>query len=206
MLMKDFLSALIICLVCIITGQAQDNYDPAKALSSEELFLKQNSNKRVFTKAGERYLALDFAPTFGTFRRFRYFPGDDIRYKVKGNPQRFRKEVYTITDSSFTFSYVNEAERRMETEEILLGDIRKIKTFRRIPFVTEGALLLPLAGLIFIGADFFNKGIDDKRFTTDAQALVVGGALAATGFICYKLSFSSVRINGRNRVKILKTY
>lgn len=206
MLMKAIFLTLIIFVVCPAQSRAQDHYDPAKALSSEELFLKQNNNKRVFTKAGERYLVLDFAPTFGTFRRFRYFPGDEIRYKVKGISQRFRKEIYTITDSSFTFSYVNELERRMETEEILLGDIRKLKAFRRIPWVTEGSVLLPLAGLIFIGADFFNKGIDDKRFTTDAQAIAIGGALAATGFICYKLSFSSVKINGHNRIKILKTY
>ncbi len=185
---------------------AQDHYDPAKALSSEELFLKQQGNKRVFTKAGERYLALDFAPTIGTFRRFRYFPGDDIRYKVKGSSQRFRKEIYTVTDSSFTFSYVNELERRMETVEIMLDDIKNIKTFRRIPWVTEGSVILPLAGLIFIGADFFNRGIDGQYFTTDAQSLAIGGALAATGFLCYKLSFSSVKINGHNRVKVLKTY
>lgn len=168
--------------------------------------MKQSGNNRAFTKAGERFLALDFVPTFGTFRRFRYFPGDNIRYKVKGSSQHFSKEIYTITDSSFTFSYVNERERRMETKEILLVDIRKIKAYRRIPWVTEGSVLLPLAGLVFIGADFFNKGIDGVRFTTDAQALAIGGALAATGFICYKFSFPSVKINSRNRIKVLKTY
>lgn len=204
--MKAIFLTLIFFAFFLAPGFAQDHYDPAKALSSEELFLKQSGNNRAFAKVGERYLAVDFAPTFGTFRRFRYFPGDEIRYKVKGHPQRFRKEIYTVTDSSFTFSYVNELERRMETEEILLGDVRKIKAFRRIPWITEGSVLLPLAGLIFIGADFFNKGIDDKRFTTDAQSLVVGGALAATGFLCYKLSFSTVKINGHNRIKVLKTY
>lgn len=204
--MKDFLNALILCLACILTSQAQDHYDATKALSSEDLFLKQNNNKRVFTKAGERYLALDASPILGGFHRFRYFPGDQIRFKAKGLAGTLRKEVYTVSDSSFTFSYVNEVERRMETEEILLVNIRKIKTFRRIPFVTEGALLFPLAGLIFIGADFFNLGIDGKRFTTDSQALAIGGALAATGFICYKFSFSTVKINGHNRIKVLKTY
>ncbi len=204
--MKAILGTLFFLLSCASLSQAQDHYDPAKALSSEELFLSQPGNKRLFTKAGERYLALDFAPTFGTFRRFRYFPGDDIRYKVKGSPVRFRKEIYTVTDSSFTFSYINELARQMEVEEIMLGDLRKVKTFRRIPWVTEGAVLLPLAGLVFIGADFFNPGLDNKRFTTDAQAIAIGGAFAAAGLICYKLSFSTVKINGHNRIKVLKTY
>ena len=204
--MKAIFWMLFLFAVCAAPSRAQDHYDPAKALSSEELFLKQSGNNRAFTKAGERFLAVDFAPTFGTFRRFRYFPGDDIRYKVKGSSRHFRKEIYTITDSSFTFSYINERERRMETREILLSDVQKVRTFRRIPWVTEGSVLLPLAGLVFIGADFFNKGIDDKRFTTDAQSLAIGGALAVTGLICYKFSFSSVKINGHNRIKVLKTY
>ncbi|GHB60069.1 hypothetical protein [Persicitalea jodogahamensis] len=204
--MKAIFCGLLLFLAVAGPGRAQDHYDPAKALSSEELFLKQYNNKRVFTKAGERYLALDASPMLGAFHRYRYFPGDQIRFKVKGVPQRMRKEIYTVTDSSFTFSYVNQLERRMEVEEILLGDIQKIKTFRRIPWVTEGSAILPLAGLIFIGADFFNKGLDGQRFTTDAKTLAIGGALAATGFICYKFSFSSVKINGHNRIKVLKTY
>ncbi len=204
--MKCFCLLLLLFNLPTFATFAQDHYDPAKALSSEELFLKQQQNSRAFTKPGERYLVLDASPMLGSFHRFRYFPGDQIRFNAKGLPGRQRQEIYTITDSSFTFAYINEAARRMVSKEVLLKDIRRIKTYRRIPWVTEGAVLLPLAGLVFIGADFFNKGIDDKRFTTDSQALVVGGVLAATGFVCYKLSFASVKVNGRNRVKIMKTY
>jgi len=185
---------------------AQDHYDPAKALTSEELFLKQNENKRVFTTAGQRYLILDASPLIGSFHRYRYFLGDRIRFRVKENSNHFNEEIYSVSDSSFTFLLVNEVARRMEGQEIELKNISRIKTSRRIPWVTEGAFLLPIAGLVYVGADFFNKGIDGQRFTTDRSALVVGGALAATGFLCYKLSFSSVRINGRNRIKVLQTY
>lgn len=204
--MKSIILLLLFSILPDFVVLAQDHYDPAKALSSEELFLKQQQNSRAFTKPGVRYLVLDASPMLGSFHRFRYFPGDQIRFNAKGIPGRQRQEIYTITDSSFTFAYIDEAARRMLPKEVLLKDIRRIKTYRRIPWVTEGAVLLPLAGLVFIGADFFNKGIDDKRFTTDSQTLVIGGALAATGFICYKLSFASVKINGRNRIKILKTY
>jgi endonuclease V-like protein UPF0215 family len=63
-----------------------------------------------------------------------------------------------------------------------------------------------MAGLIYIGADFVNKGVDDKRFTSDASALIVGGALMAAGLVCYKLSFSTIKINDRNKLKVLETY
>ena len=204
--MKVFLFLLFLLLNLEGQAIAQDHYDPAKALSSEELFLKNNENKRVFTKAGQRYLILDSSPIVGSFHRYRYFPGDPIRFRVKGESTRYNEEMYSVTDSSFTFLLVNEVARRMESREILLKEINRIKTFRRIPWVTEGSLLLPLAGLVYIGADFFNKGIDGQRFTTDTPTLIVGGALAATGFLCYKLSFSSVKINGRNHIMVLQTY
>ncbi|MPR32010.1 hypothetical protein [Salmonirosea aquatica] len=204
------MKALIVLLVFILAFQsrafAQDHYDPSKALTSEELFLKKNDSRRAITKAGQRYLVLDASPMIGSFHRYRYFPGDRIRFRIKGDPNRFNEEIYSVSDSSFTFLLVNEAARRMEGHEIKLQEIKRIKTYRRIPWVTEGSVLLPIAGLVFVGADFFNKGLDGKRFTTDTQALVVGGALAVTGFLCYKLSFPSVKIKGRNRVKVLQTY
>jgi hypothetical protein len=58
--------------VCI---RAQDHYDPSKALSSEDLFLKQNDSKRVFTRPGERYLALDHTSWLGGFPPLPIFSG-----------------------------------------------------------------------------------------------------------------------------------
>ena len=204
--MKVFLFSLVVILAFRSSSLAQDHYHPSKALTSEELFLKKNENRRLFTRAGQRYLILDASPLIGRFHRYRYFPGEHIRFRIKGESTRFNEEMYSVSDSSFTFLLVNEAARRMESREISLKDINRIKTFRRIPWVTEGSVLLPIAGLVYVAADFFNKGIDGQRFTTDTQSLVVGGALAATGFLCYKLSFASVKINGRNHIKILQTY
>lgn len=185
---------------------AQDHYDPAKALSSEELFLKQHADKRIFTKAGENYLIVDTTPLVGRFHRYRFFPGDNIRFRLKNDRERYNEEIYSVSDSSFNYVLINNLAQRMEYPEILLGTIRSVKTQRRIPWVTEGSFMLPLAGLVYIGADFFNKGIDGKRFTTDHQSLLVGGGLIGTGLFCYKLSFSSIRMNKHNRIRVLQTY
>jgi hypothetical protein len=66
--------------------------------------------------------------------------------------------------------------------------------------------MLPLAGLIFVAADFINPGMDGQRFTTDSQAVAIGGAFVGTGLICYKLSFTNPRIRRNNRLKVLQTY
>jgi|GEM_PF-557776 hypothetical protein len=198
---------LLLLLVGIPTlTWAQDQYDPAKALSSEELFLKKNGNKRIFTRAIQNYLILDTTPLLGGFHRYRYFPGDLIRFRLKSKSARFNEEIYSVSDSSFNYVLINNLAQRMEYPDIQIGDLKSVKTQLRIPWVTEGSFVLPLAGLVYIGADFFNKGIDGQRYTTDRRSLIVGGGLIATGLVCYKVSFSSIKINKHNRVRVLQTY
>lgn len=185
---------------------SQDHYDSTKVKSSEELFLKQGNSSRAIASPGQKYLILDASPFIGGFHRYRFFPGDNIKFRMKNETIRFNETIAGITDSSFTIGILNEAVGRVDYQEILLKDVRLMKVSRSIPFISQAAPLLPLAGLIFIGADFFNKGVDDKRFTTDTSSLLIGGSLMAAGFICYKLTFSSLKINGKNKLKVLETY
>ncbi|MDQ6480321.1 hypothetical protein [Dyadobacter sp. LHD-138] len=149
---------------------------------------------------------MDCSPLLGGFRRYRFFPGDKIKFRLRNEKIRFNEIIASITDSSFTIGITNEAASRMDYQEIPFKNIRLIKVSRRIPFVTEAAIYFPMAGLIYIGAAFVNKGVDDKHFTTDASALIVGGALMAAGLVCCKLSFSGIKINDRNKLKVLETY
>jgi hypothetical protein len=204
--MRRYLTILILLAVVNLSASAQDQYDPQKALSSEEIFLKQNSNNKVIATPGQKYIVLDAAPVIGGFHRYRFFPGDNIKFRLNNESIRFNELITAVTDSSFTIGTVNEVMKKMDYQEVLLKDIRLLKVSRRIPFVTQAAYLLPLAGLIYVGADFFNRGIDNKRFTTDGSTLIVGGAIVATGIFCYKLSFSSLKINNRNKLKVLETY
>jgi len=201
---------LFVIVILLVTGSlqawSQDHYDARKALSSEELFLKQGNTSRVIATPGQKYLVLDASPMIGGFHRYRFFPGDNIKFRMHNETIRFNETIASVSDSSFSIAIINEAVGRMDYQEILLKDIRLMKVSRRIPFISQLAPLLPLAGLLYVGADFFNKGVDDKRFTTDASSLVVGGAFIAAGFICYKLTFSSLKINSRNKLKVLETY
>jgi len=204
--MKQYLTILFLFVLGILPAWSQDQYDPQKALSSEELFLKQNSSNRVIGTPGQKYIILDASPVIGGFHRYRFFPGDNIKFRLNNETIRFNETITAVKDSSFTIGIVNDALGRMDYQDVLLKDIRLMKVSRRIPFVSQAAYLLPFAGLIYIGADFFNRGIDNKRFTTDGSTIIVGGAIIATGLFCYKLSFSSLKINNRNKLKVLETY
>lgn len=204
--MKKYIPVLFLLVLGSLPASSQDRYDPRKALTSEELFFKQNGNQKSLANAGQKYLALDYSPLMGGFRRYRFFEGDKIKFRMRNEKIRFNETIASITDSSFAIGVTNEAAGRMDYQEILFRNIRLIKVSRRIPFVTEAAIYFPMAGLIYIGADFVNKGVDDKRFTSDASALIVGGALMTAGLVCYKLSFSTIKINDRNKIKVLETY
>ena len=201
---------LFVIVILLVTGSlqawSQDHYDAKKALSSEELFLKQGNTSRVIATPGQKYLVLDASPMIGGFHRYRFFPGDNIKFRMHNETIRFNETIASVSDSSFSIAIINEAVGRMDYQEILLKDIRLMKVSRRIPFVSQAAVLLPLAGLIYIGADFFNKGVDNKRYTTDGSTFVVGGALMVTGLFCYKMTFASLKINHKNKLKVLETY
>jgi len=204
--MRQILAIVLLLFLGNLTAWSQDHYDPKKALSSEELFLKQSNSNRIIASPGQKYLVLDASPMIGGFHRYRFFPGDNIKFRMHNETIRFNETIASVTDSSFSIAVINEAVGRMDYQEILLKDVRLLKVSRQIPFISQAAPLLPLAGLIFIGADFFNKGIDNKRYTTDTSALIVGGSLMAAGFFCYKLTFSSLKIHRRNKLKVLETY
>jgi len=204
--MRLYLTILFLSVLRISPAFSQDHYDSQKTLTSEELFLKQNSDNRIIATPGQKYIILDSAPAIGGFHRYRFFPGDNIKFRMHNESIRFNETIASVKDSSFVIGIVNEAVGRMDYQEILLKDIRMMKVTRRIPFVSQAAVLLPLAGLIYIGADFFNKGIDNKRYTTDGSTFVVGGALMVTGLFCYKMTFSSLKINSKNKLRVLETY
>ena len=202
--MKKYLFSIFAVILINSSVRSQEAYDRAKALSSEALFFRQNGNKNITGIPGQKYLTLNSSPRIGKFRRYRFFPGDKIKFRMHNEKFRFKSTIANITDSSFTIA--NEATGKMDSREILLKEVRFIKVSRRIPFVSEAAYYFPIAGVLFIGADLVNKGTDGISFTTDASAVIVGGALMAAGFVCYKLSFARLKINERNTLKVLETY
>ena len=203
-IMKSILlSCLFLLLVSISYGQ--DAYNRVESLESEELLLKKNGT-RLVTKPGQRYMVVDHNNLISGFHRYRFFPGETMKFRLKDSSIKFNEHIGEVSDSSFTFLMVNEAVGSVEHREVLLKDINKIKTVRRIPFITEAGVLLPIAGLVYIAADFFNKGIDNKRFTTDGQSLAIGGGLMVGGLICYKATISTIKIGNKNKIKILQTY
>ncbi len=201
---KTALAFLLV--LSLLTAYSQDAYDSTKVVSSETLFLRSNPNYRQYLTPGQPYLVLDANPALGGFVRFRYFEGERFKFKSATEPGKQKVNIYSIADTSFTHVTFSEAARDLNYFHVNFDDITRVYTSRRIPFITEGAFMLPLAGIIYLVADFVNPGIDGKRWNTSSGSVVVGGGLIATGAVFYKMSFRSFKINKRNRLHLLRTY
>lgn len=80
--MKLRLAILSFSILLSLRAFSQDAYNRVEALESDELLIKQRGT-RLVTKPGERYLIIDHSSFFGGYQRYRYFPGENIRFRLK---------------------------------------------------------------------------------------------------------------------------
>ncbi len=152
------------------------------------------------------YLALDVSGPFGGFHRYRFQEGDQFSFRARADGEHYREPLYAVTDTSFSISMVNEVMNRPDFPEFHLSDVGKVYVTKRIPFVSAGAVMLPLAGVIFIVADFVNPKAGDGhsgRFVFDSRSLIPGGVMIALGGLCYKLSYPRYTVNKNHRLRVL---
>ncbi len=156
-----------------------------------------------------RYLALDAIGSFGGFHRYRYFEGDPINFRSRLDGAKYRATLAGVTDSSFSVLLNNEIMGRAESVPFRFADVATVSAHRQIPFVTTGSVLLPLAGLIYVLADFINsRNLDGNngQLRFDSNSLVPGGVAVLMGGICYKLSNRTYHINDRHRLRFLQAF
>ncbi|WP_138502615.1 hypothetical protein [Spirosoma lacussanchae] len=170
---------------------------PRDTLTTEQL-LERRGGAFAARLRPSRYLALDVNPTLGGFRRYRFFEGDEIRFRARG--QKFRETLYEVTDSTFVVLMANEVMNRDEPVAFRLGEVQKIYVDRRIPFITAAGRLLPIAGGVYLLSSVVNNNFRAQ------SVLPVAGGMAVAGVIFNRLSSPRLRINNNHRLKVLRTY
>ena len=187
-----FLLTIILFLFCI-TAKAQ----PHDTLTTNQLLQKRGGAYAALIRPS-RYLALDVNHAMGGFHRYRFFVGDELHFKARG--ETYNEQLYDVTDSSFTILLANEVMNRDEPVTFRLDEVQKVLLHRRIPFVTAAGTLFPLAGGVYLLADIVNN----RGFY--ANTLPVVGALVVSGGIFHFISNPRIRINANHRLKVLRTY
>ncbi|GAB3692364.1 hypothetical protein GCM10027592_11240 [Spirosoma flavus] len=191
--MKFCFSFSFLLLFTTLIIQAQ----PRDTLTTEQLLQRKGTSYLALLRPS-RYLAFDVNHTLGGFRRYRFFQGDEFHFKAKA--EKYREELYDVTDSTFSVLMVNEVMNRDEPVTFRLKDVQKVYIHRRIPFVTAAGTLFPLAGGVYLLADVINN----RQLNTNV--LPVTGALLLSGVLFHWLSNPHIRVNKNHRLRVLRTY
>ena len=160
------------CLIMLLTASVSTVAQPRDTLTTEQL-LQRRGGKYAALLRPSHYLALDVNHTLGRFHRYRFFVGDEIRFRARG--ERYREQLYDVTDSTFTILLANESMNRDEPVTFRVSDVDRITISRRIPFLTIAGPVLPLAGGVYLLASVVNNGGLSK------DILPVSGGLALAG-------------------------
>lgn len=170
---------------------------PRDTLTTEQLLERRGTAYAALLRPS-RYLALDVNHTLGGFHRYRFFQGDEIHFKARGD--KYHEQLYDVTDSTFSILMANEVMNRDEPVTFRFADIQRFYLHRRIPFVTAAGNVFPIAGAVYLLADVVNQ----RGFYTNTLPVV--GTLVGSGALFHILSNPHIRLNKNHRLKALQTY
>jgi hypothetical protein len=190
-----FRSLLLLPVYLLTAGLS--HAQPRDTLTTEQLLQRKGTSYSAFVRP-TRYLALDVNHTLGGFRRYRFFQGDEMHFKARG--EKYREPLYDVTDSTFSVLIANEVMNRDEPVTFRFDEIQTIMLHRRIPFVTAAGSIFPVAGGVYLIADVVNQG------GFYANTVPVVGTLLGSGILFHLLSNPHIRINKNHRLKVLRTY
>ena len=170
---------------------------PPDTLTTEQLLQRRGTAYTALLRPS-RYLAFDVNHALGGFHRYRFFEGDELHFKARG--EKYRETLYAVTDSTFSVLVANEIMNRDEPVTFRLAEVQQIYLNRRIPFVTAAGTIFPIAGGVYLLASVVNR-----NFFAD-KVLPVTGILALSGLIFHHISNPHIRTNHNHRLRVLRTY
>ena len=189
--LRLYLFLILSCVAFLSVAQPRDT------LTTEQLLQRKGTAYSALLRPS-RYLALDVNHTFGGFHRYRFFQGDELHFKARG--QKYREQLYDLTDSTFSVLMANEVMNRDEPVTFRFSEIQRFYLHRRIPFVTAAGNVFPIAGAVYLIADVVNQ----RGFYRNTLPVV--GSLVGSGAIFHVLSNPHIKLNKNHRLKVLRTY
>lgn len=193
--MKSFFRCLLASAFVFISQYVMAQ--PQDTLTTEQLLQRKGTAYAALLRPS-RYLALDVNHVIGGFQRYRFFVGDELHFKSGG--EKYREELYDVTDSTFSVLMANQVMNRDEPVTFRFDDVQKVYLHRRIPFITAAGTLFPIAGGVYLLADVVNN----RGFYSNTLPVV--GSLVLSGALFHIISNPHIKINKNHKLKVLRTY
>jgi hypothetical protein len=143
--------------------------------------------------AQENYLVLDKP---GRIKRIRYYTGDEIIFRLKGDKTKYSTILQAIGDSTI----------RVRDTDIPVKDIRSVTRYSENGFLYQIARILPKAGILYFAADTFNPIFRGEKPSVSRSGVIVGGSLFVGGQALKLFRKRTFKVNSYRTLKILKTF
>lgn len=141
-----------------------------------------------------KYLVLDKP---GKVKRIRYFVGNEITFRLKGDPVLYRDVIAAVDDSSFTIFGT----------KVLIRDVDRVILRSHSWLVNQGSVLLPAAGIIYFLADNLNPVIQGgEKLTVSRGSVIVSAGLIGAGLALRLLHKKVHRIGKNKRLRVLEVF
>jgi hypothetical protein len=132
----------------------------------------------------------------GNVKRFRYYAGDELIFKLKGDKMRYKDVIEAVSDSSIKIRGVH----------IPLREIKSIIRYRQGGMLNQAIYILPRAGILYFLADTFNPVFRGADPDISRSGIVVGSSFIAAGFLLKLAKKKTYRINNFRSLRTLETF
>ena len=148
----------------------------------------------LFAQFGERYLVLD-KPSIWHKHRTRFNIGEEITLKMKNTRLKDRILISNLTDTSILMGGI----------EIPLRDVSGVSIRREGTLRSSGAVVLPLAGVMFLLIDTINSSHPDGRVVSD-WGIRTGGSMIGVGLLLKFTQKRTYHLTWFRTLHVLRTF
>jgi hypothetical protein len=141
----------------------------------------------------EKYLVMDKP---GHIKRIRYYTGDEIIFKLKGDKTTYSTIIQAVGDSTI----------RVRDTDIPVNNIRSIIRHTENGFLYQASRILPKAGILYFLADTFNPIFRGEKPHVSRSGVVVGSTLFLGGNALKLFRKRTLKVNNYRTLKILQTF
>jgi hypothetical protein len=180
---------------CFIVS-AQD-FHQREAKSIEELIYRKDPNqaKTIFNKG--YYLVLE---NLRRGNRTRFYVGDIFRCRTKDD-FLYEDDIYSISDSSFVITSLNEVTNRYEYVEIKLNEIKRIYKRPKRKIGINLATFAPFGYLLFEWAYWRTPPFQNSKLP-----LAIGLTIAQPLMVVVSNQFRSRKLTENYRLRIFQSF
>jgi hypothetical protein len=130
-----------------------------------------------------------------SFKNYKYYPGDEITYKLVEEEDRNHDIISDMTDSSIVFEMMGEV--RLEEITAIFRDNFVVKILQ--PFTL-------LAGVAYFGLDSFNRLINNDSPVILAETAIISAGLVAFSFALTPFRQRKLNTSGKWQLRTLNFY